>query len=573
MKQGIKILLYNISYRVDFPSQAFVPLAFILLEEYIKKFTSNVDVFRYDYVIDDPESAEFNDYMSYDLVGFQLTYPNAPIIVKLLEKWEDEKKRPFTIAGGVLASAIAIELVQRYPLIDAVVVAEGEEPLVYLTKYLSGEVLMKDVPGIAYLNDQGEAVYNPGIRPIDFDQTTIPRRDFLRGMPPDEVRRTSIRIQSARGCLGGCTFCQNSYKNRLDKISTKRWRGMSPERLIEEIEYLYHTFGVRIINFVDPSFEDPGKKGKQRIEKIANLLLKRDLRISFKVNMRAETFSDSDMDLLWLLKKAGMDIIILGIEACTDEELKIFGKNADIDTITRAYWRLNNMDCFNLFIGYMPIYPYATLASLHQSYDYLHSLGLSYAFNIFRCALIPLRGTAIYDRTIADGLITNPDDILAIPEYKFVDNHVFKVNMGVQKIKVDYPVLADLHKRLMDALNIKARTTNRLFEGMLSAPEIQGAFTNYKSSIGNIRSELNERYYSLQQEMLQMVESFWDLSEFESIAKEIVIAPAQTLLLQIETAIANYVEAVHNTGYDISVFEAKAWGAYCQERVKISSSS
>jgi radical SAM superfamily enzyme YgiQ (UPF0313 family) len=570
MKKKIKLLLYNISYRVDFPNQAFVPLAFVLLEEYLLKFAPDVEVFRYDYVIDDPSSSAFTDYSSYDLVGFQLTYPNAPTVMKLLEEWETEGKRPFTVIGGVLASAIAIELVQKYNVIDAVVVAEGEDALLQLTRYVSGEIRLNDIPGIAYRNDKGEAVYNQGKRPIDFDQTPVPRRDFLREMPPDEVKRTSIRIQSARGCLGGCTFCQNSYKNRLDKVTTKQWRGMSPERLIEEIEHLYHNYGVRIINFVDPSFEDPGKKGKERIRKIANLLIEKDLRISFKVNMRAETFNDDDMDLLWLLKKAGMDIIILGIEACSDDELKIFGKNADISTITRAYWRLNNMDCFNMFIGYMPVYPYATVESLSRSYDYLHGLGLSYAFNIFRCALIPLRGTAIYDRTLKDGLITNHDDILALPEYKFVDPDAARINSGIQTIKVDYPVLADLHKRIMDALNIKARTSNRIFEGMLDLPEVNDAFEKFKNHLSLIRSELNERYYSLQKEMIQKIKTSWNPTAIEKTARELVILPAEVMLSQVEKEIDSYCEIVHNAGYDISVFESKAWGAYCQEKVRIS---
>ena len=146
------------------------------------------------------------------------------------------------------------------------------------------------------------------------------------------------------------------------------------------------------------------------IEKIAKLLIENDLRISFKVNLRAETFTNDDVDLLKLLKRAGMDIIVLGIEACNDKELELFGKNADIDTIKRAYWRLRDMDCFSLLIGYIGIHPYSTIKSVRRSFEFLRELKLSYAYNIFRNVLIPLRGTNIYDKlkSVSSGFATWP---------------------------------------------------------------------------------------------------------------------------------------------------------------------
>ena len=191
---------------------------------------------------------------------------------------------------------------------------EGEESIYQLTNAVRGKITLNDVPGLVYRANNKVMINKVEKKSIDLNLTSIPKREFIRSLPINEIKKTSIRIESARGCLGRCSFCLNSYKNRIDWNAAKAWRGKSPEHVVKEIEYLYHTFGFRIFNFVDPTFEDPGRKGKERIRQIANLLINKDLKISYKVNMRAETFHDKDDELLKLLKYSGMDVIILGIE-------------------------------------------------------------------------------------------------------------------------------------------------------------------------------------------------------------------------------------------------------------------
>ncbi len=567
----VKVLLYNVSYQADLPEKGFIPLAYLLLDTYVTHKASNVEAFRWDYIRDDPSSSEFEDYGRFDMVGFSLTYPNAKVILNLLDKWEQAGNRPFIVLGGVLASATALDLIRQYPTIDAVVIGEGEESLLQLVKVCEGEQKIEDVPGIVYRNGEGSPVYNQGKRPIDFDRTPIPKRDFLGEMPAEEIRKTSIRVQTARGCMGGCTFCNNSYKNRLDKVTTKAWRGMSPERVVDEIQHLHDRFGAKIINFVDPSFEDPGNKGKTRIERIARLLLERDLRVSFKANIRAESFGDDDKDLLLLLKRAGMDVLILGIEACTDEDLRLFGKNADADTMTRAYRRLQGMECFFVIVGYIPIHAYATLDSLERSYEYLYSIGQAYSFNIFKNALIPLRGTNIFDKMLDDGLILNPYEVLEVPRYAFVDQRVARVNDGIQRVKINYPILTDMHKTVHDGLNIVSRSYNRMFEGLMSRPPASDAFIHFRNEMKAVCEKLGERYHQLHGSLISMAGNGWDSARFESVARTLVVAHIPSLLEHVRAEIDKYISVVREAGYDPSPLEMRSWGSYLQERTAIGS--
>ncbi|HNQ30316.1 MAG TPA: methyl-coenzyme M reductase glutamine C-methyltransferase [Methanolinea sp.] len=101
-------------------------------------------------------------------------------------------------AGGPVSSAP--EMVLGELGVDAVVVGEGENAVVPLVK----RGISPDIPGIAY-RDGDRVVVQPPVPPVT----------LARPLPliPDDIGAQSIRgasayIESHRGCLGGCTFCQ-----------------------------------------------------------------------------------------------------------------------------------------------------------------------------------------------------------------------------------------------------------------------------------------------------------------------------------------------------------------------------
>ena len=49
----MNVLLYNLINREDMLNIGFVPLAYILLEEYLKKYSADVNVYRYDHILEE----------------------------------------------------------------------------------------------------------------------------------------------------------------------------------------------------------------------------------------------------------------------------------------------------------------------------------------------------------------------------------------------------------------------------------------------------------------------------------------------------------------------------------------
>ena len=108
----------------------------------------------------------------------------------------------------------------------------------------------------------------------------------------------------------------------------KRWRGRSPINVVDEIQELVEKYNVKLINFQDSSFDDPGTLGPIRNRMFCEEILKRGLEISMKAYFRAQSIKDDpeSIELYKLYKEAGIDVVIIGAEAGSDFELSTLRK-------------------------------------------------------------------------------------------------------------------------------------------------------------------------------------------------------------------------------------------------------
>jgi len=100
--------------------------------------------------------------------------------------------------GGPVSSAP--EMVLGELAVDAVVVGEGENAVVPLVK----RGISPDIPGIAYRDDDRVVVQEP-VPPASLDRPLPLIPDDIGGQ---SIRGANVYIESHRGCLGACTFCQ-----------------------------------------------------------------------------------------------------------------------------------------------------------------------------------------------------------------------------------------------------------------------------------------------------------------------------------------------------------------------------
>lgn len=258
-----------------------------------------------------------------DLVGITSVTPNFTLARDLAL----EAKRRFNclvVMGGPHANALPRSTLLSAPGLDAVILGEGEIPLLAMAAEFDarGKVDFSGIPGAAFLENWK---YRETPRPeliSDLDTLPCPARDledislyyphrwFFGG-------KKSTTLISSRGCPGQCTFCANICMGR-------KFRPHSPEYVVREMAQLVRRYGLRHFKIYDDCFTaDP-----RRAAGICDLISAEKLNISWDIMGRVNTLLDEG--LILKMKRAGCREVVLGIETGNQQILNLMKKGTTL---------------------------------------------------------------------------------------------------------------------------------------------------------------------------------------------------------------------------------------------------
>jgi radical SAM superfamily enzyme YgiQ (UPF0313 family) len=264
-----------------------------------------------------------------DIVGIGVLtdyYLEAKSIVKKLKKLGK-----IIILGGVHPTVLPIETLKETGA-DFIVLGEGEEVMGELITSLKNKTSFEKIRGIAYrknnkiyVNPRRDLIKNLDNLPFP-DWDSMDPREYQKAPHGAIVKNFPVApIITTRGCPYECKFCV-SPNFWLRKI-----RFRSPEKVIEEIEYLIKNFGVKEIHFEDDNLT----LRREHVEKICRLILAKNIKISWATpnGIRADKVDET---LLRLMKKSGCYSIVLGIESGNEGILKNIKKRESLTDIEKA---------------------------------------------------------------------------------------------------------------------------------------------------------------------------------------------------------------------------------------------
>jgi len=245
----------------------------------------------------------------------------------------DEIKKTLTdtkiIIGGPHLTAIPEETMERFRSFDFGVIGEGEETIKELIQTLEHGGDISDVPGIIFRQTDSVVKTVPRVFINDLDRLPFPAWDLLADFPnryhppPFRFKRLPASyIVTTRGCPYKCIFCDRS-------VFGNKCRGHNAEYILELIEHLYQSFGVREILIEDDTFIT----FKKRLVEVCEGILKRGIKISWSCLGRADAVTP---EILMIMKKAGCWSISYGIETGDAEVLKFIGKNITLEQVEKA---------------------------------------------------------------------------------------------------------------------------------------------------------------------------------------------------------------------------------------------
>ena len=288
---------------------------------------------------------------------------------------------------------------------DFVVVGEPENTIAELVEVLEQKkTSFRGIDGLGF-RENGKVVLT-GKRAViqDLDTLPFPARHLLpMEVYAEAVKQNPLRgeitkpytiVITSRGCPFNCVFCTHCI------VWGKQWRPRSPKNVVDEVEHVIKTYGIKQIDFAD----DNMTWDKQRMAQICDLIVERDLHFDwFTPNgVRADTL---DEELLRKMKRSGCKKIRVAPESGVQRIVSdVAKKNLDLKKVEEAIVAAKKVGikvgCFFVMglIG-------ETKADIEETIRYaykLKSLGAeSFVFSI----AMPLYGTAFYEQAKAGGYI------------------------------------------------------------------------------------------------------------------------------------------------------------------------
>lgn len=359
------------------------------------------------------------------LIGFSVytdTYNSVKKLCKFLKK---NLKESFIVLGGYVATYYSKEVLIDIEDADAVIVGEGEIPMLELANCISTNGSLDNVSNLVYRSD-GSIIFTKRTELIsELDSLPFAARDIVTQYDPTEVW-----VSTSRGCTRNCAFCCSH-----DFWHTQQghnWRGRSVKNIIEEISYLIDKHGVRQFEFIDNSLEDPYPYG-DRLFAIAEAIIGNDLKIAFGANMRAETFAKMKDEDIEFIKHAGFSYVFLGIEGFCDNSLRLYRKTANVLQNKMALKALSRHG-IPVDIGFINFNPYSTFNDLEQNIKNLNEFGLAYLQYVLTFLYV-FRGTPLYNKIKNDGLLYKDDGVEDCLCYRYVDTKVGIVAEYLMQVK------------------------------------------------------------------------------------------------------------------------------------------
>lgn len=301
------------------------------------------------------------------------------------------------IMGGphvtVMPESVSLET------IDYVVLGEGELTIVELMNFLlRGKGRKESILGIGF-NSGGKSLCFTQPRPLieNLDLLPLPAYHLL---PMDKYRnyamfddgRKFCTIITSRGCPFACIFCSSS------EIFGRRWRGLSPARMLKEVELLYSQYGIRHLYFQDDEFT----LNYKRTEEFCGLLRQRQIDLHWGCLARADSL---DEHLVKIMADSGCKEVALGLESGYQDGLNRINKRLTLAQARKAVELLNK---YKIFIGvsFVMGFPWENKEQICQTIDFALSIKADiYYFQV----LIPYPGTKIYQQMKEEGLIISND--------------------------------------------------------------------------------------------------------------------------------------------------------------------
>jgi len=342
----------------------------------------------------------------------------SPDVVVVEIPFSGWSKTSFEVVDAVKAAKknVAVVLMGQHPTarpeaclsepnVNFVVVGEPENTISELVDALaSGKQDFRGVDGLGFKENGKPTLTGKREFIKDLDSLPFPARHLLPMKVYNEaVRENPLRgeiskpwtiVTTTRGCPYSCVFCSVCI------LWGRTWRARSPKNVVDELEQVVKTYGVKQVDFYDENLT----LNKKRMAEICDLIVERGLHIEwFTPNgVRADSL---DEPLLRKMKKSGCKKIRVAPESGVQRVVnEVIGKNLDLKKVEQAVALCKKVGvkvgCF-FVLGMIG----ETKADIEETIKFAYKIRGLGADNLIFSIAMPLYGTELYEQAKEGGYL------------------------------------------------------------------------------------------------------------------------------------------------------------------------
>jgi radical SAM superfamily enzyme YgiQ (UPF0313 family) len=323
------------------------------------------------------------------LVGVTCVTLNYHLAAEMLEVCKTVDPDIVTVIGGPHASFTPGETLREAPWIDVVVIGEGDRTLVELVEAVAGGGSLHDIAGIAF-REEG-ALVKTAPRPLidNIDSLPVPARHLI---PLSRYRAlgSPCTVITGRGCPYGCIFCSGR------RMLGRKVRFRDPGLVVDEIEMIKRDYGFQQVNIVDDTFTVNHPHAYQVCEE----MLRRNLNINWSAFARVDNMTD---ELATLMKRAGCNTVLFGVESADEDILKTIRKGLTPDDVRNGV-RIATGAGIQVYCSFIIGLPGESADTIQKSIAFTDEINRKYGAEYGYHMLSPLPGTELYDKADDYGL-------------------------------------------------------------------------------------------------------------------------------------------------------------------------
>ena len=235
-----------------------------------------------------------------------------------------EANKNIKIVWGGWHPSVHPEQVLENPYIDIVIKGQGARALYDVVKRIEKGENYEGIQGVLW-KENGQTHINPNreLESID-DWPPLPYHlvDIEKCVVVTEFATRTINYVSSYGCPYRCAFCSEVT------VNDRRWVGLNPEAVLNDLERLQRTYQINGINLYDSLFFVNIKRAKAILRGIIDRGL--TLRLG-NLDGRAKQLAEADDELWELLRDSKTYSILCGAESGDQESLDVIDKDMDVE--------------------------------------------------------------------------------------------------------------------------------------------------------------------------------------------------------------------------------------------------